>query len=106
MDDKFDFFTLVVFWAVILTGCVGSYVIGIMVMKNTSVWLGIGVIIVGQLVSGLPNRISSKYEAKLKKNQPSVPAKSEDKAEESIPKDANAEEKKSMMQEAIDKYFD
>lgn len=53
MGKKEDLFSRV-FIAVVLIGALGSIVIGIILIFVKSVWLGIGVYIVGQLVSGLP----------------------------------------------------
>ena len=43
-----------VFIAVVLIGALGSIVIGIILIFKKSVWLGIGVYLIGQIVSGLP----------------------------------------------------
>lgn len=104
---------------IIIIGALGSYIIGIMLFK-TSVLLGIGVFIVGQLASGLPAFYVMRFLKNESANTPSTTAeanpeegtpaedtleKAENTAEDSIPKDADAEEKKSMMDAAIDKYF-
>ena len=109
---------------IIIIGALGSYIIGIMLFK-TSVLLGIGVFIVGQLASGLPAFYVMRFLKNESANTPSTtaeatpaevtpaedtpaedtPEKAENTAEDSIPKDADAEEKKSMMDAAIDKYF-
>lgn len=59
MNDKKDLFSIL-FFIVVLTCGIGSIVIGIILIFKKSVWLGIGVYLMGQIVSGLLSILSAR----------------------------------------------
>lgn len=109
MELKFENVCIGLVASIIVIGALGAIILGIILLK-TSVLLGIGVFVVGQLVSVIPvffaARLVSKVQANTQNTQSAGPSdKAENTTEESFSKKASAEEANKMMQEAIDKYF-